>query len=210
MKIQKPKRQKTLPCYETFEAALDGERYIQGALFEDMTISNIMIDRLNLNQCHFKKVVFENCEFHKIDMSDTTFENCDLSQLYLGGGSVFRCEFVNTRLVGVDFADSVIRETIVDSCSAAYLNAGFTKMKSVMFKETKLQDGRFIEAKMEKVAFMDSDLKHADFTNTNLKALDFSSCDIEQLTLSLNLIKGLTLNQEQALMIAKELGLNIV
>ena len=71
-KIEKPKRTGKLNHNLTFTECLAEDYYIHGMQFENEEISYLSIERLSLNQCHFKNVVFLECEFDHIDLTDTT------------------------------------------------------------------------------------------------------------------------------------------
>lgn len=128
-KIEKPKRTGKLNHNLTFTECLAEDYYIHGMQFENEEISYLSIERLSLNQCHFKNVVFLECEFDHIDLTDTIFENCDLSNIKMPDGIIHRCIFQNCRLTGSDFSNCGIQQTLFKENSGRYINFSFSTFK---------------------------------------------------------------------------------
>ena len=100
-------------------------------LFENVTISSQLMDRLYISKCHFKNVHFEPCQFDRMDLTDTVFENCELSHLKLMDGSIHRCEFKNCRLTGSDLSNCSIWHTTFLENTMQYANFSYSKFKFV-------------------------------------------------------------------------------
>ena len=66
-KIEKPKLSPLLKPEQCFELLIREDSFIQGMLFENVTISSQLMDRLYISKCHFKNVHFEPCQFDRMD-----------------------------------------------------------------------------------------------------------------------------------------------
>lgn len=209
-KIEKPKRLKILEQTDSFESLIKEDSYVEGFFFDGETITALDIDRLSLNKCHFKNVSFESCQFDRIDLMDTTFENCDLSHLKMMDGVIHRCEFKNCRMTGSDLSNCAIHNTLFEENTARYANFSFSKFKKVNFIQNQLVNTSFNECQYAKVAYEENNLSESEFINTKLAGIDFSTCDLNNIVIPIESLKGLTVSSEQAIQLAKLLGLNIV
>ena len=65
------------------------------------------------------------------------------------------------------------------------------------------------ETVFSKVVFDNCNLDGAEISNTNMQLIDFSTCSINNLLIDRYSLNGLTVNSEQALSLAKLLGIII-
>lgn len=209
-KIEKPKRFGQLEKLHSFDLLIDGDPYVEDGFFDGETVSFLSIDRLTLNKCHFKNMIFESCNFERIDLMDTIFENCDLSHLKMMDGIIHRCEFRNCRMTGSDLSNCAIQQTLFEENTARYANFSFSKFKKVNFIKNQLMNTSFNECQFNKVCYKENDLSESEFINTKLSGLNFSTCDIHNTIIPVDSLKGLTVSSEQAIQLAKLLGVNIV
>ena len=63
--------------------------------------------------------------------------------------------------------------------------------------------------KLEKVTFNDSQLNRATLVDTNLKGIDFRTCGIDGIYVKLENLKGMIVNEWQALELVKLLEIEI-
>ena len=61
--------------------------------------------------------------------------------------------------------------------------------------------------KIDNMATEECDFKRAEFYDTKLKNLDFTRCNISNIVVEANDIKGVIVNEEQAIAFAKLLGI---
>ena len=69
--------------------------------------------------------------------------------------------------------------------------------------------GALISLKLHKTGFSGCDFTGCDFRSTDLSGCDLSDCTIEGCTWTPGLLKGLTVNLQQAVELSRLLGLNI-
>ena len=70
-------------------------------------------------------------------------------------------------------------------------------------------ESSFMNLKLERVIFDTCDLSRLELFDTKLKNIDLSSCTIDGLHASIDNVKGATMNQFQALMIAEMVGIKV-
>ena len=77
------------------------------------------------------------------------------------------------------------------------------------FADCSLIDSEFSELDWKHLSFDNCRLTNSNWYHTPLHKLDLSTCDFEQIHFSQENIRGLILNQEQAILIALALGIVI-
>lgn len=113
----------------------------------------------------FDRCTFENCNFTasaivQSDFIDCLFDNCNFSMAKLNHSGLKNCDFVNTKMVGVDF--SVCNDFLF----------------SVNFKNCQLDYATFFQKKMKKSMFIECSLKEVDFSEVDLSESLFQKCDL--------------------------------
>lgn len=127
--IEKPKISKNLEeAYDVIDEIFE-EEYLEDKLIENTTISGIYDIRVRFNSCIFKNVVFENCDLRKIDITDVIFENCNMSNINFSDSGIYRAEFINCKLTGTTFEDSILKDVVFKESLGRYSNFSFSKFK---------------------------------------------------------------------------------
>ena len=135
----------------------------------------------------FEDCVFEQCDFSDSDFQFNTFQdckfvNCNLSMLILANSSLKTVEFINCKLLGIDFSKCTdflfevsFQDCILDYAVFAYkkmpkTNFGACSMKEVNFVGTNLTNSNFENCNLENAIFNETILAGANFTSaTNYK-----------------------------------------
>ncbi len=84
-----------------------------------------------------------------------------------------------------------------------------TNLKAVSFDHCQLEDSEFYEVTWKNLFLSDNQLTGSNWFRTSLKGLDFTTNFFTAIALSQDSLAGLIVNQEQALVIAQALGLQI-
>ncbi|MFC0233714.1 pentapeptide repeat-containing protein [Vagococcus entomophilus] len=167
---------------------------------------------LDTSQVYFQQTLLNKClfsgsHFTRFECMDVIFNHCDLSNVEWIGGSFHRIIFKNCKLTGCNFAESTLRDCQFIDCMMDYCSFNYTTMKSVSFQENSLKDSEFSEVTWQHLFFYKNKLTGSTWFQTKLAGLNFSTCTFEQIILSKELLRGLTVNQEQAITIALGFGL---
>lgn len=190
-----------------------GEGKIKEAILENRSDNLLFTEDIeedlslhSFHECRFDKLAFlsdgQGCEF-----ADVIFDHCDFSNISFPETVCRRVEFHNCRLTGTDFTKSVLEDVMFDSCECSYAN--FSKAK---FKRCSFQNTRFLEGGFSECSFMHMDIDSCDFTGAEfyaatMKGLDFSTSRIDGILVSANDLRGVIVNEEQAVACAKLFGI---
>ena len=151
-------------------------------------------------------ITIETKRFSKIE---EIFDNCDFSNCLFTESSFIRVEIKNSKFVGCNFIEARVyhfssRETIFK-----YANFSNTSLEEMIFEDSDLSNSSFEESKLKHIYFEKSNLTQALLYRTKLNGIDLSTCEIQGIVTSIEDIKGLTVNNFQAIELSKLLGLTI-
>ncbi|MFV0557361.1 MAG: pentapeptide repeat-containing protein [Enterococcus sp.] len=169
-----------------------------------LTANNLVIKHSQL-----EKVSLRNARLERFEASDVLFSHCDFANLECFGASFRRVIFQNCKLTGTNFAESYLQDCQFIDCLADLASFSNTKQRVVTFTGCDLKDTDFYEMEWKNLILDHNRLSGSNWYRTSLANLNFSSNQFEQITLSTEQLKGLIVNQEQALVIAGGLGLRI-
>ena len=176
-----------------------------------LTIVACEFEECEFNECDFSEAIFKNCKF-----INCSFRSCNLSLLKVPYTSFFEINFMECKLVGVDWTKASWPSFNLDSdlkFSKCILNDssffGLT-LNELEFDECKLYDVDFREGN-----FANSSMVYCDFTNslfmhTNLQSVDFTeSCNFNIDVLE-NRIAKAKFSRYEALNLLDSLGIELV
>ena len=76
-------------------------------------------------------------------------------------------------------------------------------------RESNFSEASFSESKFKKTVLKDCEFTRADFMHADLNGMDFSDCGIDGAFFQLDRLKGITVSYEQAVSLAKLLGIKV-
>lgn len=209
IKIQKPKFVEELEEIKDVNNEIILSDRIQNRIVENIVVKDKNDTGTSIDSCIFKNVIFDNCTLKNIDLIDTRFENCDLSNVDLSGGTLYRIEFVNCKLVGTKFDECGLRDVLFKEVCAKYSNFSFTRLKGVNMLESDFNGSVFQEVRREKVAFNEIDFSNSYFNKTTLSKLDLTSCNITDIDIEIRDLAGAIVTPMQALDLTRLMDLTI-
>ena len=124
-------------------------------------------------------------------------------------GSFIRVEIRNSKFVGCDFSDSRVYHLMSRETIFRYANFSSASLEEVLFEKCDLSNSSFTECKLKNTYFELSKLIQTQFFKTKLKGIDISTCEISGIITTFEDIKGLTVNNFQAIELSKLLGIII-
>ena len=173
--------------------------------FEDIDI--------NAEDMEFEKCIFKNCKitgtFEKAVFRDVIFENCDFSNCLMMENSFMRVEIKDSKFVGCNFTDSRLYHLICENSIFQYANFNSATIEDTIFDKSDLTKSFFDNCNFKNVYFENSKLIETSFFKTKLKDIDVSSCEFSGITTSIEDVKGLIVNNFQAIELSKLLGIVI-
>ena len=185
------------------------DSYYEQTCFDHLHIEQCG-ERLHLSSCKFDHCIFSKCNLERFDGMDLLFDHCDLSNLDLSHAVFHRCIFIDCRLTGADFTNTTFRNTTFQNCSAAYFNGACSSFKQCAFIQCDLSNSSFNDCEQQHLIFQECNLNQCEFHHTKMNCVDLSTSTIEGILLSLDTIKGMKVNQEQAISLVALLGIEIV
>lgn len=184
------------------------ETVIQHTHFHQLVLDDEYL-RYTMKKCQFNHCDFTTSHFHQLELQDVIFQHCDFSNLEWIGTSMQRIQFIDCKLFGTNFAESYLQDCLFQNCLADYSSFHFSKIKNVQIEQCSNQFSEFSEIDWKNFVLTETNLTDSQWLHTNLNQLNLSSCRFDKIAFSPDKIKGLTLNQEQALIIAMSLGIKI-
>lgn len=185
------------------EAVFDGAHFVQ----EDLSYSTG--ENIILRGCQLDNVRLHKARFDRFECSNVVFNHCDLSNIEWFGASLHQVVFNNCKLTGANFADSYLRDCQFTDCIGEFSSFSNGNFKVVHFENCRLSQSEFNELTWQHVQFRNCDLDDSNWFFTKLKGLDLRGNYFEKIALSQELVRGLIVNQQQAVVIAAGLGLHI-
>lgn len=209
-KIGKRQRPKLALQHEEIvaENIWNADGYVERVCVNGGTISGSDDMRWSFDDVVFKNVSFTG-EFRGVEFVDVLFETCDFSNVNFQNASFYRCEVMDSKLTGVDFANANLSHALFESCDGKYGNFSFSGMKEVDFFNCNLTDSDFFECLFKEVRFSTCKLDNSNFSETDLRGIDLSTSTYERIEVSLPKIVGCIVSKEQAIGFARVLGLTI-
>ena len=135
-------------------------------MFEDIQFTKCVFDHVDFSNTEFKACRFDNC----------TFRNCVLNVLKLNKSKFIDCEFVSSKLTGINWSvcDNYMGFTIkCTGCDLSY--SSFINMDIPMctFQECKMYETEFSGCILKQASFYKSDLLRTVFSHNDLSQADF-------------------------------------
>lgn len=174
--------------------------------FEEMTLHFDFQEEFN--GCHFKRVRLLG-DFKKTTFVDCHFNHCDLSNTTLGESLFFRVRFENCKGTGSILRKSKFKYTEFIKCTFPLSDFSESNFEHVRFVESNFTESAFQTLKQAGFTTIKTDFSECDFIDSPLLGMDLSGCQLQNLRLSPRYLKGLTVDSEQAVGIARLLGVKI-
>jgi len=191
-----------IDCFaEDFEKIVISSEIIKNAEFEECTFIS----------CNFSETLFRSCRF-----IDCRFENCNLSLLKLTDTMISGCEFIDSKMIGIDWTmcdwrsllssePMRFKECILNDSNFYGLTQDRMEMKSCSVRESDFGSGSFKNAN-----FSSSDFKGTLFSDTHLEYANFKEAVNTNINLTTNYVKGAVFSQHEALYLLENMGIVLV
>ena len=184
--------------------------------FEDIDlhckiIKNAEFEECTFSACDFSETLFRSCRF-----IDCRFLNCNLSVMKLTDSMVSGCEFISSKVIGIDWTmcdwNSLLsseplkfKQCILNDSNFYGLTQDRIEIKECSAKELDFRSGSFKNAD-----FGSSDFKEALFGNTHLEYANFTDATNTNIDLKNNYLKGAIFSRFEALYLLESMGIVLV
>lgn len=192
--------------------SLEEEMPLEGEVFINEAVAQLQAPKAEFCRLRFEKCRFEGCHFQKASFLNVEFVNCDFSNCVMEDTYWKMVSFLDCKGQGANFTNGVFRNVKVAGCKLDYANFTRGLWDNLEIRQTTFVSASLSEMKLKKIFLEGDRFEKTDFFRTPLKGVDFSRCDLEQIILSddLHEIRGAKLSPEQAVDIARLLGVTVV
>ncbi|MDN6639326.1 MAG: pentapeptide repeat-containing protein [Tetragenococcus sp.] len=198
-----------LPTLMSGEFFLENEAIFSGLKGKDGDQSYLSAKNMVLRETELNHLIMQSAQLERFECSNVIFDHCDFSNLAWIGASFHQVIFRQCKLIGTNFAESYLRDCTFDDCLINFASFSHTDLKAVTFSDCALNEAEFNEVYWKNLNMQNNQLTHSSWLLTNMAGLDLSNNFFDSIALSQEFIKGLQVNQEQAITIAQGLGLII-
>lgn len=160
------------------------------------------------NGCRFKKIRFTG-DFSKTTFVDCLFDQCDLSNLPLSKSQFIRVRFENCKGTGSTLRQSRFKAVLYTQCVFDLSDFSESTFEHVRFLDSRFGDSAFQQVQQTDFVTEKIDFTETDFTGMRLAGMDLSSCILDGMRVSPDKLKGLCVNEQQAVALAALLGVRI-
>jgi fluoroquinolone resistance protein len=185
-----------------------------GTLVEGQTFVDIDIGRvagLEFFNCRFERCRFVEATLSRCVFERCVFDGCDLTRVRLGQSGLRGVHFVDSKLLGVEFAGAADNpEMHFERCVLRHAAFHGVSLRGVRFSGAcQLQEASFLEADLQDVDLADSDLERATFRRCGLGGADFSGASGVWFEPAQNQAKDALISVETAVHLARAAGLRV-
>lgn len=204
MKIVNPKIGKYIKNVKLDEGMVREDLFDVENTYQEI---DFMIENIELNGCRFVNVDFSSFPLKNVDLIDCIFEKCNLSGSDFSNRGMHRVKFDKCNMVGCSLISSSIKDVSILESKANYINFSSGKIVNFEIKNSVVKEGSFVSSSLTNIIFDEVDFEGCEFLNTKLENIDFSNCNINEIGVSSNDIKGVIVNEQQALMLITLFGI---
>ena len=203
-KIKKPSFY-TEPEKTRFDRLPDQDRY-DNLLFENETFPDCTGKRFS--ECIFGRDIIRTDMSGSI-FTDVIFTHCDLSGVSFAKSEFRRVRFENCRMGGADFTECLFSDTEFTASQCRYVNFSASSWKNSVFSDTDFTEGYFSQTSFKTMVIHHCCFDRTEWLHTPMAGLDVSDSSINGIAVTPENLKGLTVNEAQALACVELLGLKI-
>lgn len=128
----------------------------------------------------------------KEGLANAVFAQANLANLRGYRTMVERVVFRGCRMTGIQFAESTLRDVLVEDCRVDLASMRFSRLERVVFRRCLLQDLELNEAQLTSVVFEECDLSGADFAFARFARSEIRGCTLDRVT-SVERLRGVAM-----------------
>ena len=157
----------------------------------------------------FKQMAMQRADLRGLRLADVRFEACDLADSSWENLSASRVELLGCRLIGLQAINGRVEDMLIKGCNAVHAQFWSTVFKRVRFESCNLSETNFQSADLAGVIFDKCDLRGAKMADAKLVGADLRSSNLEGARLGIKELQGAIVSIEQAVSIARTLGVDV-
>lgn len=200
--MEQEKQTQSYTLKEIIEEAIQNQEDIQHYVWEDKK-ETILAEKLEFFHCHWQNCQCVDSTLTEVSFHQNTFQNCDFSNTDFSGSTFVKTKFVNCKLVGCNFTNCSFFQTQIAGSNCAYANLYSSYQKEVVWSSSNLTSSVISETKFHQVKWQECNLQKAQLFQTILQGIDFTTCDLSGIVVAIPDLKGVKVNEWQAIELAK-------
>ena len=186
------------------------------ATFKNLDMQSLVCVGTEFEECTFVDCNFSEATFEKCNFINCSFTRCQLSLINLPYTRLFNVNFLECKLVGVDWTRATWSQYHKDfeiSFRQCILNDssffGLT-LQGLVLDECKVHDVDFREGDFSKAVMTYCDFTHSLFMSTNLQAANFTESSQFLINVLENQLQGAKFSKFEAVYLLESLGIELV
>ncbi|MGO1247363.1 MAG: pentapeptide repeat-containing protein [Oceanisphaera sp.] len=193
----------------------DGQVYVEHT-FSRLSCLNEAFSKIEFEDCLFEHCDFSAAHFAHCKFIDCTFKHCNLSLMHVPSTRWFGVDFIECKLVGIDWsrADWPVFHLDSELCfKQCILNdASFfgLTLQGLTLDECKCHEVDFREGDFSQSSMIHCDFTHSVFMRTNLQRVDFSESVNFNIDVLENQLDSAKFSRYEALSLLYSLNIELV
>jgi uncharacterized protein YjbI with pentapeptide repeats len=154
------------------------EGQLNGLALRGLDLSGREVRSVAVTGCRFTDTALAAGRLEQAVFTDCVLDHCDLANLRAHDSSLARATVTASRLTGLAWASSLLRDVAVEGCRADLAGFRFARLRTVVIRDCTLAQADFQGADLRDTRFERCVLAGAQFSGATLKDTRFVDCDL--------------------------------
>jgi uncharacterized protein YjbI with pentapeptide repeats len=191
---------------DTFRQQMESGR-VSDAVISEERLPSLRLARLE--RCVLRSVSLSAPEAERLRLTDTRMEGSDLANANLTGGAFERVEFYETRLTGISLNEARLKSVLWRECKLDFALFRMARLEQCVFERCNLTEADFYGAALTGTVFRGCDLSRADLSQARLAGADIRDCRLDGMRGTPSSVEGLLINPDQAMLLITLFGVRV-
>ncbi len=196
---------------ETFPEQL-ASGAMHDAIAADMVLPPLRSRRgqsASIDCCVWRSVTLSDPKAQCLRMRDTRIEGSDFANIDLTGSALERVEIVSTRLTGATCNEAQLKSVLFRECKLDLALLRMARLQQCVFENCNLTDADFYGTDLAGTIFRKCDLSRADISQAKLTGVDMRDCRIDGMRGAPAATGGLVISPDQAPLLITLFGVRV-
>jgi uncharacterized protein YjbI with pentapeptide repeats len=221
MKPPKPKKpvvfQRDLPDLPagfpepaTLDNLLQNDEIVaEDQLLHSLEVKHRSLRSFRAQSCLLENVQLSGAQFGAIVWRDVRLTGCDLANVLAHRITLVRVEFIGCRLTGFRTGALEWRDVLVEDCDLAYAQLQGGLFRACEFRRSNCPEADLQQAELSGSLLRACNLTRADLRGARLQDADLRDSDLDGLLVNIEDLRGAVVDANQAVGLARLMGLQI-
>jgi uncharacterized protein YjbI with pentapeptide repeats len=196
---------------ESFEEQLPSGD-VRDAIASKTTLPSLLSPRgqpVRVDRCVWRNVTLSDPNAQQLRLRDSLIENCDLANIDLTRGLLERVDLTSSRLTGAAFTEVQLKSVLFRECKLDFAVMSMAKLENCIFENCNLTDADFYHADLSGNVFRGCDLSRADIAHAKLTGADIRDCRLDAMRGMPANMDGLIISPDQAALLITLFGVRV-